>query len=502
MSSTTLKPEFIELECGSHTFCQPPNYKQFTPDNSAPPSPGTDVTLAGPFPEVIAPSATASTVTIPQRNESSLPPADGGMQAWCFLLAAFLVDATVWSFPFTYGVFLESYLSEPIYAEQPHAQVLLPLVGTICTGIMYCSGPALYPLIVRFPRCRRPAIWLGAAICALSLLAASYTTKVTHLVALQGVLYALGGSLIYSPTIFYMSEWFIRLRGTANGIVFAGTATGGLVLPLVFPKVLASYGIPITLRYLSVAIAVALLPVLPFIKGRLPHTRVHGPAPRASNREWMRNPSFWLYTIVNLIQGFAYFMPIVWLPTFAKSLNLSSLQSAATLSALNGATMIGGLCMGYLSDQFNSWALTLGSLVLTAVVTFVLWGILGNTFAGLVAFGFAYGIVAGSFSSLWASFARVYANEEPALSTTLFGFMILSRGIGNVLSTPIATALTGAHALSTSLASGYAVAGGKYGGMIIYSGSCFAGAAGLALFGWKTDSWALRRVRLNTNDAQ
>ena len=85
MSSATLKPEFIELECGSHTFCQPPNYKQFTPDNSAPPSPGTDVTLTGPFPEVIAPSATASTVTISQRNESSLPPADGGMQAWCFV---------------------------------------------------------------------------------------------------------------------------------------------------------------------------------------------------------------------------------------------------------------------------------------------------------------------------------------------------------------------------------------------------------------------------------
>ncbi|KAL1745717.1 major facilitator superfamily domain-containing protein [Schizophyllum fasciatum] len=502
MSSATLKPEFIELECGSHTACHPHDYKSFTPDSSVPPSPGVS-TLVSAFPEVDVPSASTTTIAEePRRNESSLPPADGGMQAWCFLLAAFFVDATVWSFPFTYGVFLESYLSDPTYAEQPHAQVLLPLVGTICTGIMYCSGPALYPLIVRFPRCRRPAIWLGAATCALSLLAASYTTKVTNLVALQGVLYALGGSLIYSPTIFYMSEWFIRLRGTANGIVFAGTATGGLVLPLVFPKVLASYGIPRTLRYLSIAIACALLPVLPFIKGRLPHTRVHGPSPRASNREWLKNPSFWLYTLVNLIQGFAYFMPVVWLPTFAKSLNLSSLQSAATLSALNGATMIGGLCMGYLSDQFNSWALTLSSLVLTAIVTFVLWGVLGNTFAGLVVFGFAYGIVAGSFSSLWASFARLYANEEPALSTTLFGIMILSRGIGNVLSTPIATALTGAHALSTSLASGYAVAGGKYGGMIIYSGSCFAGAAGLALFGWRSDSWALRRIRPTVADTQ
>ena len=60
--------------------------------------------------------------------------------------------------------------------------------------------------------------------------------------------------------------------------------------------------------------AAMLLPVLPYMKGRLP-ARVYGPAPRSSNRDWLRNPSFWLYTVVNLIQGFAYFMPIVWLPS-------------------------------------------------------------------------------------------------------------------------------------------------------------------------------------------
>lgn len=67
--------------------------------------------------------------------------------------------------------------------------------------------------------------------------------------------------------------------------------------------------------------------------------------------------------------------------------------------------------MGYLSDHFNAWLLALSSLVATAFATFVLWGVLGNTFAGLIAFGIAYGIVAGSFSSLFLSFARMYASE-------------------------------------------------------------------------------------------
>ena len=68
--------------------------------------------------------------------------------------------------------------------------------------------------------------------------------------------------------------------------------------------------------------------------------------------------------------------------------------------------------MGYLSDHFNAWLLALGSLISTALATFILWGVLGNSFAGLIAFGVAYGIVDGSFSSLWMSFARMYASKS------------------------------------------------------------------------------------------
>ncbi|KAL1757924.1 major facilitator superfamily domain-containing protein [Schizophyllum commune] len=429
-------------------------------------------------------------------HESSLPPADKGLQAWFFLLAAFVVEAILWSFPFAYGVFLESYLSDPTYTSQKNATSLLPLIGTVSSGIMYCAGAIVYPVIVKYPHVRRPAVWIGATLCATSLFGASFTTQIPTLFALQRVVYAIGGSLLYFPTIYYMNEWFVRLHGTATGIMPHS--------PLTFPRIIAKYGAPKTLRYFAVARAAMLLPVLPYIKGRLP-ARVYGPAPRSSNRDWLRNPSFWLYTVVNLIQGFAYFMPIVWLPTFASDLSLDSLQSG------RGASVVGGMLMGYLSDHFNAWLLALSSLVATALATFVLWGVLGNTFAGLIAFGIAYGIVAGSFSSLFLSFARMYADkwqlqrrildpllthgaeEDPTNSTTLFGYISLGRGIGNVLSTPIAKALTGTGPHLMKGATGFAVGGGRFESMIIYTGTCFTGAAGLAVFGWRSEMWALRR---------
>ncbi|KAJ4465336.1 hypothetical protein C8R41DRAFT_781895 [Lentinula lateritia] len=41
------------------------------------------------------------------RNQSSLPPVDRGFGAWSFLTAAFFVEAIVWGFPTSFGVFLD-----------------------------------------------------------------------------------------------------------------------------------------------------------------------------------------------------------------------------------------------------------------------------------------------------------------------------------------------------------------------------------------------------------
>lgn len=68
--------------------------------------------------------------------------------------------------------------------------------------------------------------------------------------------------------------------------------------------------------------------------------------------------------------------------------------------------------------------------------------------------------------------------------------MLLSRGIGNILSTPISTALQHVHYTmqsNTGHKTGFSVAGGQYQDMIIYAGTCSAGAAVIALLGWGLD---------------
>ena len=74
---------------------------------------------------------------------------------------------------------------------------------------------------------------------------------------------------------------------------------------------------------------------------------------------------------------------------------------------------------------------------------------------------------------------------------------MFSRGIGNILSTPVSTALQTMHSpsllklASKSLLrreSGYSVADGQNEKMIVYVGSCFAVASVVVAFGWLLDT--------------
>ncbi|KAJ7601155.1 MFS general substrate transporter [Mycena floridula] len=424
------------------------------------------------------------------RNESSLAPVDGGFGAWSFLAAAFIVESVIWGYPTAFGIFLDAYLKDATFASQKHATILLPLIGNVATGLMYCSGVALNPILVRYPNIRGPLSWVGSVISLGSLFAASYTTKIVNLIVLQGVLYAFGGSFVYGSCISYLPEWFIHRRGLANGVIFAGTGVGGLVLPLIVPPLINAYGIQKALRILSIAMILLLVPFLPFVKGRLPAgRRVQGPAPRGSGNEWLKNPSFWLVMSVNTVQGFAYFVPITWLPTFASDMHLSNSNSSLTLSFLNAFSVFSRLLMGYFSDKFNPWMLALVGLSSTSLATFILWGVLSNSLAGLLSFGIAYGILASNWTSLWTSFIKPIAKDDHHLSTTLFGYLLLSRGLGNILSTPLSSRLQSVH-LNLAVnhdTSGFKVGGGRFENTIVYVGTCFAAAAVISVLGWTVD---------------
>lgn len=109
----------------------------------------------------------------------------------------------------------------------------------------------------------------------------------------------------------------------ANGVMFAGTSVGGVFLPVIIPNLINAYGVGTTLRILSVSIVVIILPSLPFLRPRLPEGRVHAsetrPRAEAEERvkkmEVLKNPNFIFGITANTLQGLAYFVPLLWLPS-------------------------------------------------------------------------------------------------------------------------------------------------------------------------------------------
>lgn len=87
---------------------------------------------------------------------------------------------------------------------------------------MYLSAPLVFGFLARYPRSKRPSIVVGLVVMCMALGLSSLSQTVTHLIISQGVFYAIGGSLCYSPTIQFMDEWFVKRKGLAFGVMWVG----------------------------------------------------------------------------------------------------------------------------------------------------------------------------------------------------------------------------------------------------------------------------------------
>lgn len=71
---------------------------------------------------------------------------------------------------------------------------------------------------------RRISSSIGLVILIIALVSSSFSTTVWQLILTQGVLYGLGGVLLYSPIIVFVDEWFIRRKGLAYGVMWVSEA--------------------------------------------------------------------------------------------------------------------------------------------------------------------------------------------------------------------------------------------------------------------------------------
>jgi MFS family permease len=267
-------------------------------------------------------------------------------------------------------------------------------------------------------------------------------------------------SVILSPTT---SLTFCQLTSIRSGLAF----------PFIVTALLDRYGFRATLRIWAFTMAILCAPLIYFVKGRLPPPS-STPLPRQPiSYSFVKSRVFVFLQLANILESLGFFLPSIYLPSYAHSIGLSPVASIILLALLNASSVVGAISMGQLCDRMHVTNVITISTVGSTLSVFLLWGLATN-FPLLVVFSITYGIFAGGFSAIWTGMMKeVQKDNTEAKLGTLMGLFSAGRGIGAVLSGPLSGLLLGSF-LEGKLKFGYGA--GDYGALILFTGiSAFLG---------------------------
>lgn len=357
----------------------------------------------------------------------------------------------------------------------------------------------------RYPQLKcRYFVLAGWVICVVSLVGASFSKSLLPLAVTQGGLYGFGLLILDVPTLLILNTWFVKRRGLAYGLLFGACDLIGFGATILAEYLLRKYEMRNTLLIFSSILVAICGPAMWLLQPR----SVPGPtfaterqleetptplARRASSRigpkvtvRYYRRPIFYIFTLANLFHAFAYYVPLMYLPSYTTSLGYSPARGAYLLAAANFAQIFGEVGFGQLSDRVNVHVLILSCTLVSSIATFTLWG-LANSFTLLSCFALVFGSFGSGFISLWARMGTFFGQKDAQM---IYSIMSLGRGIGSIASGPISSALLATSVSKSTADNGsFKYGNGKFSGLVLFVGvsmgiSALMGVVGL-FAGWR-----------------
>ncbi len=331
---------------------------------------------------------------------------------------------------------------------------------------MYLGAPFTFAALQQWPKSRTYCSGVGLATIVLALIISSFSRRVWHLILTQGILYAIGGTMLYTPAILFLDEWFIQRKGFAYGVMWAGTGVGGISIPFVMNWGLGKYGSATMLRAWAVALIILSAPLLHYVKPRIPlsltpHRR------RRFDFAFLRTSTFWVLQAGNILEGLGFFIPNIYLPTYARTLGLSSVAGTVTIALYNTTSVFGQVILGSLIDKLHVTTVILISTLGATLSVLLFWG-LAASLPLLCIFALIYGLFAGGFTSTWTGVIKeVQKSANGAEAGMVFGLLSAGRGVGSVVTGVLSEALLRDGGFAGDAKGGY---GTGYGPLIVFTG--------------------------------
>lgn len=356
---------------------------------------------------------------------------------WIIVIVSFLIGFT------ESGVFqnILSIFMKPMVAEfgWTRASVTGAIAfGSVCGGIL---SLAVGPMLDRHGP-RMLTFW-GIFFLSLGLFAMTFVSRLWQLYLFFGVGRMVAVGVLSLATAVSVSNWFVRLRGRAMGIMKTGDRFGSTLLPLLVQFVILALGWRLAWGALGVTVfLISGIPALLFLRrrpedlgllpdGDLPSTNGQGHSDPPDNGEpdgaggdpdepvWTRgqalhSPTFWMVTLLNSLIPFGQAGINFHLYPFLTDQGLSQAKAVLVLSTFSAFGMVGSVLWGMMTERFRIQRLLAVNIAGNALIFLALYWIVrfGTFDAAVLAILFFLAALHGIFHGgrnpmlpvLWANF--------------------------------------------------------------------------------------------------
>ncbi|KAI8051508.1 major facilitator superfamily domain-containing protein [Syncephalis plumigaleata] len=365
-----------------------------------------------------------------------------GGYGWVVVLTTFIINFVIFGYNYSWGVYQSLYLSK-VYAGQI-TTFQLSFVGGITMCLLFIIGPFFGALIRKFGP--KPLMYLGTIIQPLGMLLASWVQQPWQLYLTHGVLIGIGSSLVFFPSVFMPTQWFMKRRGLATGLAVSGSGVGGLAFGPLTRKLIDAVGYRWCLRYLAIASFVLLLVATVLAREceatmKKPKEQDPQNPPKKEkllDLSVLKRLDFASLAMMATLATFGYMSPFYFLPSYSTFIGLTEADGALFVGLSTGINAVGRIVLGYLADSFGRVNALFSCVFLSGLTVLVIWTF-AETYAILLLFVLMYGFTAGGFISLFpvVTAELVGLDELP----NAIGVLYASNAIGNLFGPAISGAL-------------------------------------------------------------
>ncbi|KAF9158556.1 hypothetical protein BGX21_003169 [Mortierella sp. AD011] len=392
---------------------------------------------------------------------------DGGF-GWLVVLGAFVIQFCCWGFNFSWGVYQEYYVENDIFKGATLSQI--SWCGGLGAASVFLTCPFQTQMVSKFGL--RPVIATGIVISGSGMISASFAKTVWQLYLTQasrGFMFGLGAGMALFNSVAIPVQWFDKKRGLATGITVAGSGIGGATLAPLNRFLISNVGYKWALRIMGITVITAVFSILFCIRARI--------RPAARRRPlfdvgMFKSTGFTVLYLTGMLMTFGYLTPIFLLPKFITDLGWDPTVGATLVSVFSGVNAAARIGLGFVADICGPLNVLILSTIFCGLSCYMFW-MNTHDLAMATVFAIAYGTSAGGFVSLFPVVAAKVIGLETLAATV--GLLFSGNFFGNLLGTPLASAIISAS-------------GGSYTWAIVFAGAApLVGASLLLIIRFKDE---------------